>query len=166
MNYDCDFGELWIVLDSRSALQHFSDWPSVNDEASVSIQVKPRMISQIHDVHLQRIPSQVNIRGNEIPDRLAIKRVVRNKTATGISFTYQELYFNGRSKLNLIWRVPPTHQCYTGTSPGSLLEIKCDRGFQIAQAHHLNCLSFESGRKINPTLVRNAVAIQLHRITF
>ncbi|GFY14632.1 hypothetical protein TNCV_4828351 [Trichonephila clavipes] len=98
-----------------------------------------------------------------------------NETATGTSLTYQELYSNARYMLDLIWRFPPTHQWYTGTSPGSLLEIKCDRGSQTALARlvlarltssHLKCLSHDSGRKIHLTLIRNAVTIQLHRITF
>ncbi|GFU92819.1 hypothetical protein TNCV_1913691 [Trichonephila clavipes] len=43
---DRDFGELWIVSDSGSALQHLSGWSSTNDETSVSILVKLRKISQ------------------------------------------------------------------------------------------------------------------------
>ncbi|GFV66390.1 hypothetical protein TNCV_1478541 [Trichonephila clavipes] len=54
--------------------------------------------------------------------------------ATGNSLTYQELYYNARCKLNLIWRIPPAHHWYTGTSPGFLLEIKCDHGSQTALA--------------------------------
>ncbi|GFW14246.1 RNase H domain-containing protein [Trichonephila clavipes] len=65
------------------------------------------------------------------------------------------MYSNARCKLNSIWRIPPTHPWYKGTSPGSLLEIKCDRGSQTALARltrgYLKCPFFESGRKIHPT---------------
>ncbi|GFU80000.1 hypothetical protein TNCV_578801 [Trichonephila clavipes] len=47
------------------------------------------------------------------------------------------------------------HHWYTGTSPGTLLEVKCDRNSQTALARlrsgHLKCLSFEFERKIHPT---------------
>ncbi|GFX86683.1 transposable element Tcb1 transposase [Trichonephila clavipes] len=53
--------------------------------------------------------------------------------------------------------------------PGSLLAIKCDHGSQTALARltsdHMKCLSYDSGRKV-PPLAKNAVAIQLLRITF
>ncbi|GFU28666.1 uncharacterized protein TNCV_468601 [Trichonephila clavipes] len=73
---------------------------------------------------------------------------------TGSSLIYLELYSNERSKLNLSWRTPPVHHWYTRTSPGTFLEVKCDRNSQIALARlksgHLKCLSFEHGRKIHP----------------
>ncbi|GFS84065.1 hypothetical protein TNCV_2364641 [Trichonephila clavipes] len=49
-------------------------------------------------------------------------------------------------KLTLIWRIPLTHQWYTGASPGSLMEIKCDHGYQTTLARLtsslLKCLSY------------------------
>ncbi|GFW40385.1 hypothetical protein TNCV_1019431 [Trichonephila clavipes] len=80
MFYDCDLGELWILSDSRSAV-HLSSWSSSKDETSVSILVKPRKISHIHDVHLQWIPSHVKIRNNETVDRL-VKVGSENEAAT------------------------------------------------------------------------------------
>ncbi|GFV21719.1 hypothetical protein TNCV_164501 [Trichonephila clavipes] len=62
---------------------------------------------------------------------------------------------NVRHRLKLIWRIPSTHQWYTGTPPGSLPKIKCDRGSQTASARltsdHLKCLSYDRARKIHPT---------------
>ncbi|GFS76442.1 hypothetical protein TNCV_1620711 [Trichonephila clavipes] len=82
-----------------------------NDEASVSIVLKLRKISQTHDAQLQWISSYVNITaGNDIVDRLA-KEGSENETATGTSLTFQELYSNARSELNLIRRIPPTLHC-------------------------------------------------------
>ncbi|GFU92315.1 uncharacterized protein TNCV_1338961 [Trichonephila clavipes] len=87
--------------------------------------------------------------------RSLAKESSERERATSTSLTYQKLYYNTRSKLNLIGRMPPTHQLHTGTSPGCLLEIKCNHGYQTALARltsdHLKCLSFESGRKIHPT---------------
>ena len=126
-NYRYKSGELWILSDSRSALQHLSGWSSADDETSISILLKLKKISQNHDVHLQWIPSHVNISGNEVADRLA-KEGSEGETATGSSLTHQELYSNEGSKLNLIWCIPLVHQWYTGTSPGTLLNVIVARG--------------------------------------
>ncbi|GFV35764.1 hypothetical protein TNCV_913541 [Trichonephila clavipes] len=64
---------------------------------------------------------------NEIADRLA-KEGSENETSIGTSLTYQEMYSKARCKLNLMRRTPPAHQWHTGTSFGSMLEIKCDSG--------------------------------------
>ncbi|GFV13586.1 hypothetical protein TNCV_67891 [Trichonephila clavipes] len=100
--------------------------------------------------------SHVNIRDNEITERNRLaKEGGENEMASGTFLTYQELYSNASSKLKLIWRISPTRQCYTGTSPGSLLEIKCDRGSQTDLAGltsgHLKCFSYDSRREIQHT---------------
>ncbi|GFV60465.1 hypothetical protein TNCV_3471001 [Trichonephila clavipes] len=70
------------------------------------------------------------IRGNEIYVRLrpvnftTTKEGSDNETATGTSFTYQELYPIVRSEKNLIWHIPLTHQWYAEAFMGSMLEIK------------------------------------------
>ncbi|GFV62998.1 hypothetical protein TNCV_3177911 [Trichonephila clavipes] len=51
-----------------------------------------------------------------ITDSLA-KKGSEDETVTGSSLTYQELYSNERSKLNLSWRTPPVHHWYAGTIP-------------------------------------------------
>ncbi|XP_071043369.1 uncharacterized protein [Parasteatoda tepidariorum] len=107
--YDSDYGELWILSDSRSALQHRSSWSSASDETSISILLKMRKISQPHDIHLQWIPSHVNIGGNEIADRLA-KEGSEEDMLTGSSLTYQELDSNEKYRQKSICRTPPTHQ--------------------------------------------------------
>ncbi|XP_035223926.1 uncharacterized protein LOC118196567 [Stegodyphus dumicola] len=150
--YDCDFEKLDLT-DSRSALQHLGGWSSACDESSISILLKLRKISQTHEVHLQWLPSHVNVCGNEVADKL-VKEGSKNETITGSLRIYQELHSNERSKLNIMWHISPTHQWYARTSSGSLLEIKCDRVSQIALARltsgHLKCLSFHSGTNIHP----------------
>ncbi|GFX58163.1 uncharacterized protein TNCV_4049211 [Trichonephila clavipes] len=133
LSYDINFGEFWILSDSRSALQQLSNWSSAVDETSICILLKLKKISQNHDAHLQWIPSHVNVSGNELADSLA-KKSSEDETATGSSLTYQELYSNERSKLNLSWRTPAVHHWYTGTAPGILLEVKYDRNSQTALA--------------------------------
>ncbi|GFV48168.1 uncharacterized protein TNCV_3554471 [Trichonephila clavipes] len=93
-------------------------------------------------------------RDYEIADRLT-KEGSENETVTGTSLTYQALYSHPRCKLNLIWRILLMHQWYRWTSPGSVLEIKCDCGSQAAlvrlKCSHLKCLSYDSGSKIHLT---------------
>ncbi|GFT32954.1 hypothetical protein TNCV_149401 [Trichonephila clavipes] len=125
--HDCDLGELWILSDNRSVLQHLIGWSSAKDETNVSILLKLRKISQTHNgyYHMDIITD------NYIADKF-IKEVSENETATGTPLAYQEQYSNARSKLNFMLRIPPMHPWYTGTSPGFLLEIKCERGSQTA----------------------------------
>ncbi|GFU96210.1 probable RNA-directed DNA polymerase from transposon BS [Trichonephila clavipes] len=68
---ESDYGELWILSDSRSSLQHLHNWTQVGDKTSISILHNLKLISKHHDVHFQWIPSHVDIFGNEQADRLA-----------------------------------------------------------------------------------------------
>jgi len=63
--------EIWVLSDSRSAIQHLTNWQSVRDSVGVSILKKLKRLSISHQIHLQWIPSQVGLEGNEIADTLA-----------------------------------------------------------------------------------------------
>ncbi|GFU57331.1 RNase H domain-containing protein [Trichonephila clavipes] len=63
--------EIWILSDSRSAIQHLSNWQSVRDNVGVSILTKLKRLSTSHQIHLQWIPSHIDLEGNEIADTLA-----------------------------------------------------------------------------------------------
>ncbi|GFU69318.1 RNase H domain-containing protein [Trichonephila clavipes] len=106
-------------------------------------------ISQTQNAHLQWIPSDVNISGNEVADRLAEEREREGSENEMAACSIK------RAILNLIWRNPSTHQWYTETTPGYLMEIQCDSGFQIALTRltnaHLKYISFDSGKKIRLT---------------
>ncbi|GFX60105.1 RNase H domain-containing protein [Trichonephila clavipes] len=58
--------EIWILSDSRSAMRHLSSWQSVRDNVGVAILSKLKRLSTSHQIHLQWIPSQVDLDGNEI----------------------------------------------------------------------------------------------------
>ncbi|GFV63612.1 uncharacterized protein TNCV_626071 [Trichonephila clavipes] len=45
--------EIWILSDSRSAIQHLSKWQSVRDIVEVSILTKLKRLSTSHQFHLQ-----------------------------------------------------------------------------------------------------------------
>ncbi|GFX55547.1 RNase H domain-containing protein [Trichonephila clavipes] len=56
--------EIWILSDSRSAIQHLSNWQSVRDNVGVSILIKLKRLSTSHQIHLQWIPSHIDLEGN------------------------------------------------------------------------------------------------------
>ncbi|GFW84262.1 RNase H domain-containing protein, partial [Trichonephila clavipes] len=62
--------EIWILSDSRSAIQHLSNWQSVRDNVGVSVLTKLKRLSTSHQIHLQWIPSHIDLEGNEIADSL------------------------------------------------------------------------------------------------
>ncbi|GFW79126.1 probable RNA-directed DNA polymerase from transposon BS [Trichonephila clavipes] len=63
--------EIWILSDSRSAIQHLLNWQSVRDNVGVSVLTKLKRLSTSHQIHLQWIPSHIGLAGNEIMDTLA-----------------------------------------------------------------------------------------------
>ncbi|GBM05415.1 hypothetical protein AVEN_94719-1 [Araneus ventricosus] len=66
---ESNFGDLWILTDSRSSIQHLKIWTSIGDKKSLSILQKLKLISYQHDVHFQWIPSHADIHGNELAER-------------------------------------------------------------------------------------------------
>ncbi|GFU24356.1 uncharacterized protein TNCV_942491 [Trichonephila clavipes] len=62
--------EIWILSDSRSAIQHLSNWQSVRDNVGVSILTELKRLSTSHQIHLQWIPPHIDLEGNEIADTL------------------------------------------------------------------------------------------------
>ncbi|GFW63359.1 RNase H domain-containing protein [Trichonephila clavipes] len=63
--------EIWILSNSRSAILHLANWQSVRDNVGVSILTKLKRLSTSHQIHLQWIPSHIDLEGNEIADTLA-----------------------------------------------------------------------------------------------
>ncbi|GFV86859.1 hypothetical protein TNCV_3965891 [Trichonephila clavipes] len=43
--------EIWILCDSRSAIQHLSDWTNVGDKTWVSILKNLKELSQQHEIY-------------------------------------------------------------------------------------------------------------------
>ncbi|GFY21294.1 RNase H domain-containing protein [Trichonephila clavipes] len=60
--------EIWILCDSRSAIQHLSDWINVGYKTSVSILKNLKELSQQHEIYFQWIPSHIGLFGNDTAD--------------------------------------------------------------------------------------------------
>ncbi|GFX17340.1 probable RNA-directed DNA polymerase from transposon BS [Trichonephila clavipes] len=147
---ESDYGELWILSDSRSSLQHLHNWTQVGDKTSISILHNLKLISKHHDVHFQWIPSHVDIFGNEQADRLA-REGCSLLTTSSPAITYSEHQSKIYRQLSKQWKIPPSHHWYAAREPGSFLDLNCDRASKTAISRlasgHTKSLSFFEGRK-------------------
>ncbi|GFV17021.1 RNase H domain-containing protein [Trichonephila clavipes] len=147
---ESDYGELWILSDSRSSLQHLHNWTQVGDKKSISILHNLKLISKHHEVHFQWIPSHVDIFGNEQEDRLA-REGCSLLTTSSPAITYSEYQSKINRQLSKEWKIPPSHHWYAAREPGSFLDLNCDRASKTAISRlasgHTKSLSFFEGRK-------------------
>ncbi|GBM53433.1 hypothetical protein AVEN_27340-1 [Araneus ventricosus] len=75
---------------------------------------KLKNLSVSYWIHLQWIPSHVNIHGNEIADALA-KAGANDASVPSAPLTYLELFSRAKSKNKTIWLIPPVHHWYQGS---------------------------------------------------
>ncbi|GFW27667.1 RNase H domain-containing protein [Trichonephila clavipes] len=143
---ESDYGELWILSDSRSSLQHLHNWTQVGDKTSISILHNLKLISKHHDVHFQWIPSHVDIFGNEQADRLA-REGCSLLTTSSPAITYSEHQSKVNRQLPKEWKIPPSHHWYAAREPGSFLDLNCDRASKTAISDWL-----VDTRKVSPSL--------------
>ncbi|GBM79433.1 hypothetical protein AVEN_213289-1 [Araneus ventricosus] len=80
-------------------------------------QYEPKTKRQIsYRIHLQWIPSHVNIQGNEIADGLA-KAGTDDASVPSASLTYLELFSRAKSRNKTILLIPPVHHWYHCSQP-------------------------------------------------
>ncbi|GBO01099.1 hypothetical protein AVEN_108158-1 [Araneus ventricosus] len=125
-------------------------WNNVGDRTGISILKLLRHIGVDHEVHLQWIPSHVDIYGNEVVDNLA-KQGTAEPLCSTPSLTFDEIYSIRKNKDLKTWRVPPSHDWYKRSSPGGSIGLACDRADQTALSRfvsgHLRSCSFSQGNK-------------------
>ncbi|GBM61288.1 hypothetical protein AVEN_253037-1 [Araneus ventricosus] len=114
--------ETWILTDSRSSIQHLVNWHRVRDNTGMNILSKLKSLSVSYRIHLQWIPSHVNIQGNEIADALA-KAGADDASVPSAPITYLELFSRAKSRNKTIWLIPPVHHWYRGSRPGGCLQL-------------------------------------------
>ncbi|GFV54781.1 RNase H domain-containing protein [Trichonephila clavipes] len=93
--------EIWILCDSRSAIQHFSDWTNVGDNTPVSILKNLKELFQQHEIYFQWIPSHIGLLGNDTADLLA-KEGVTEDLMSRITLTFSEFFFKTKSLIQEI----------------------------------------------------------------
>ncbi|GBN91250.1 hypothetical protein AVEN_232008-1 [Araneus ventricosus] len=120
----------------------------------ISILNKLKSLSVSYRIHLQWIPSHVNIQGNEIADSLA-KADADDASVPSAPLTYLELFSTAKSRNKIIWLIPPVHHWYQGSRPGGCLSTDCNRRDQTT----LTC--FLSGRIRSLTFSDNSKCFEI-----
>ncbi|GBM33601.1 hypothetical protein AVEN_56997-1 [Araneus ventricosus] len=142
------FGEIWILSDSRSVVQYLDNWRDVSDRRGLDIFNKLRTLCNTCVLHLQWIPSHVNLKYNDIVDSLA-KEGTTMPQAHVEPLNYLELYSRRNALVNISGRHPPAQSWYRSEGPGATIHFKGDRKDQIALARlssgHLKTLRFSRG---------------------
>ncbi|GBN19166.1 hypothetical protein AVEN_257036-1 [Araneus ventricosus] len=106
---------------------------------------KLKSLSASYRIHLQWIPSHVNIQGDEIADALA-KAGADDASVPSAPLTYLELFSRAESRNKTIWLIPPVHHWYQGSRPGGCLSTDCSRRDQttltLFLSGHIRSLTF------------------------
>ncbi|GBO04409.1 hypothetical protein AVEN_17956-1 [Araneus ventricosus] len=101
-------------------------------------------------LHLQWIPSHVNLKYNDIADSLA-KEGTTMPQAHVEALTYLELCSRRKALINISWRHPPAHSWYRCEGSGAAIRFKGVRKDQTVLARlssgHLKTLRFSRGYK-------------------
>ncbi|GBN28623.1 hypothetical protein AVEN_191325-1 [Araneus ventricosus] len=144
------FGEIWILSDSRSVVQYLDNWRDVSDRRVMDIFNKLKTLCNSCVLHLQWMPSHVDLKYNDNADSLA-KEGTTMPQAHVEPFTYLELYSRRKAFVNNSCRHPPAHSWYRSEGPGATIHCKGDRKDQTALARlssgHLKTLRFSRGDK-------------------
>ncbi|GFU02143.1 RNase H domain-containing protein [Trichonephila clavipes] len=130
---DQPFSEIWIHTDSRSSLQHLSNWPSIDNITSRSIQYLFQRLSDRHPIHLQWVPSHVGLPGKEVADDLA-KAATSNPVypEDHMVLTSTEIYSRAKELICRTCVVAPVHPWYFQRPPGSAISFKGSRSYKKA----------------------------------
>ncbi|GBM84160.1 hypothetical protein AVEN_31233-1 [Araneus ventricosus] len=126
-SFSCS-NEIWILTDSRGSIQHLANWHRVRDNIGMNILNKLKSLSVSYRIHLQWIPSHVNIEGNEIADALA-KAGADDVSVPSAPLTYLELFSRAKCRNKTIWLIPPVHHWYKGSRPCGCLSVDCNRRY-------------------------------------
>ncbi|GBN23859.1 hypothetical protein AVEN_25855-1 [Araneus ventricosus] len=107
---------------------------------------KLKSLSVSYRIHLQWIPSHVNIQGNEIADALA-----DDASVPSAPLTYLELFSKAKSRNKTICLIPPLNHWYEGSRPGGCLSTDCSRRDQTTLTRflggHIRSLTFSDNSK-------------------
>ncbi|GBN98462.1 hypothetical protein AVEN_140154-1 [Araneus ventricosus] len=98
---------------------------------------KLKSLSESYRIHLQWIPSHVNIQGNEIADPLA-KAGADDASGPSAPLTYLELFSRAKSRNKTTWLIPPELHWYQCSLPGGCLSIDCSRRDQTTLTRFLS----------------------------
>ncbi|GFX49349.1 transposable element Tc3 transposase [Trichonephila clavipes] len=119
------FGYCLIVYsfqrrESRSAIRHLSNCQRVRDNVGVSILTKLKRLSTSHQIHLQWIPSHIDLDENEIADTLA-KAAARELPERSAPLTFLDIFLRTKHQNKTAWITPSDQNWYQCSRPGGSL---------------------------------------------
>ncbi|GBM44784.1 Gamma-aminobutyric acid type B receptor subunit 2 [Araneus ventricosus] len=124
--------------------------PLVSDRRGMDIFKKLKTLCNSRVLHLQWIPSHVNLKYSDIAEGL-VKEGTTMPQANVEPLTYLELYSRRKAVVNISWRHPPAHSWYRSEGPGATIHFKGDRKDQTALARltsgHLKTIRISRGDK-------------------
>ncbi|GFT92347.1 transposable element Tc3 transposase [Trichonephila clavipes] len=139
--------KIWILSDCRSAIQHLSKWQSVRDNVGVSILTKFKRLSTLH---LQWIPSHIDLEGNEIADTLA-KACACEVPEPSAHLIFWRFSLELNIRIRSLGLPPPEHHWYQCSPPGGSLAQGLSTQDQTLLAHfqsgHIKSMKFSEVRK-------------------
>ncbi|GBN00433.1 hypothetical protein AVEN_55233-1 [Araneus ventricosus] len=92
---------------------HILRW-RVRDNTGMNTFNKLKSLAVSYRIHLQWIPSHVNIQGNEIADALA-KAGADDASVPSAPLTYLDLFSRAKGRNKTIWLILPVHHWYQGS---------------------------------------------------
>ncbi|GBN75302.1 hypothetical protein AVEN_187377-1 [Araneus ventricosus] len=122
------FGEIWILSGSRSVVQYLDNWGDVSDWRGMDIFNKLKTLCNSCVLHIQWIPSHVNLKYNDIADSLAKEGLMPQAFI-------EPLTSRRKAFVNISWRHPPAQSWYRSEGPGATIHFKGGRKDQTALAH-------------------------------
>ncbi|GBM29669.1 hypothetical protein AVEN_203580-1 [Araneus ventricosus] len=106
-----------------------------------------------NDIHLQWIPSHVDLFFNDLADELAKEGYAEPLNNRGL-LTFSEIFSKVRADNNRTWRILPIRDWYQQKHPGAALELKGDRKLQTTTTRfisgHTRTLSYVQGQMVFP----------------
>ncbi|GFR15726.1 uncharacterized protein TNCT_286851 [Trichonephila clavata] len=139
---------MWCITTLSAKLTDFTTCFLYSERFFFSCRQRTLLESGSAVFHLQRIPSHVNLKYDDIADGLT-KGGTSMPQANEEPLTYLELYSNCKASVNISWKQPPPHPWYLSHCPGASISFKGDRRYQTTFARlstgHLKCLRFFHG---------------------
>ncbi|UYV81606.1 hypothetical protein LAZ67_20001679 [Cordylochernes scorpioides] len=128
-----NYQDIWILTDSRSAIQHLSHTGELIDKVSRNI----------------------------IAADVLAKKGTKEPLPQKNKLTFKEIETVAKTKINKNWRIPPKHSWYSGADPGGALNIR-NRQHQTTltrfRTGHLKPLKIRNNNKIYPTCPKCSLA--------
>ncbi|GFW81205.1 RNase H domain-containing protein [Trichonephila clavipes] len=107
---------IWIFADSKSSIQYLSNWRNIGDRIGLNIIDNVKTYSTHNDIHLQWIPSRVDLYFNDLADELA-KEGFNDPIESSDLLTYNEIYSKVKTDYNRTWKTPHSHDWYQQNGP-------------------------------------------------